>query len=246
MSHVASNSPTGTRSERAYWVRSTIALPLDDGKPSPPKRPAGKRFVEPYRLTDEQRARLVAPLEEKKIGDDEGRTLFAAAMEYDLAGCRALAETAPTSIPAPPPAPAERDPALSALAAAAQALAEGLAALEPTAAGRLLAGLKEADRFKRDYGADYLDAISGELARIAAAAEAPVAAPKPPKPAPVPEEAKRFVLRAADAFRDCFEQKPTAQPESPFIVALEAIVAATAIPIPTDPRTLAQILEGKL
>jgi hypothetical protein len=131
------------------------------------------------------------------------------------------------------------------LATAAAALADALTALEPTAADRLLAGLKQADRFKRDYSADYLDALRGELARIATAAEPPVAAPEPPRPAPLPEEAKRFILRAADAFRDCFEQKPTAEPDSPFLVALGAVVTATGIPIPTDPQTLAQVLEGR-
>ena len=46
------------------------------------------------------------------------------------------------------------------------------------------------------------------------------------------------MLRAADTFRDCFELATDAQPGSPFVTALEAIVTATGIRMPTDQPTL--------
>jgi hypothetical protein len=239
MSHVGSSSSTGTRSGRTYWVRRHIAPPPEEGKPSAPKKRKGQRFVQPYRLTEEQRTKLLKPLEEKGIGDPESRDLFAAAMEYDLAGCQALAEPEP---PKPRrPAPAKQDPALAALMMTAKALVEQIAGLDAGARSRLLAALKEGDRFKRDYTCDYLAALGAELSRIATAAPAP----KRPAPPALSADVRRFILRASDAFADCFEQKATAQRGSPFAAAIKALVAATGIPVPTDGQTLAEILEGK-
>lgn len=232
-------------SGRSYWVRRTSPPPPEAERSSPPKRPAGKRFVEPYRLSDEQRAAIIAPLAALGVGDEESRSLFAAAMEYDLAGCRELASAEPPQ-PArrPKPKPSADERSLRELAAAAQALAEQLAGLTPAAAERLRLALSETDRFKHGYGDEYLQALRCELQRIAGttASKGPEqAAPPPPKPE-VPEAAQRFVLRAADAYADCFETKPSPQRGSAFLDTLKAIVSATGVRVPTEPRAVAEIL----
>lgn len=232
------------RSGRTYWVRRTPVPPVEaePASPSPPKRPTGKRFVEPYRLSDEQRAAIAAPLAELGIGDAESRDLFAAAMEYDLAGCRDLASPEPQP-PARKAKPSAEERRLRALAEAAQALADQLAGLDPKASERLALALSETDRFKRSYGDDYLRALRCELQRIAAAAPEPASVRAAPPPEPeLPESARRFVLRAADAFGDCFETKASAQRGSPFLAALKAIVTATGVRVPQDARTVAEIL----
>lgn len=243
MSKVGSTSPLSTRvsSGRTYWVRNGIAMPAGDDQPTPtpPKPPGGKRFVEPYRLTDEQRATLIAPLADMGIGDAESRGLFAAAMEYDLAGCRALTEPAPD--PVPRPAPTGTEGALAELAQAAQSLAELIERMDDSTATRLQQCLADTDRFKRRYDQDYLKSLRCELLRVAGAgrlAERPAA----PSPSPLSEEARRFVLRAADAFGDCFELTASAGPGTPFAAAIAAIVAATGVQIPTDLQALSQIL----
>jgi hypothetical protein len=86
-----------THSGRSYWVRNILASARDNTpEPSPPAKGSSKspttrkRFVEPYRLSDEQRAAMLAPLAERGIGDPESRELFAAALAYDLATCYEL------------------------------------------------------------------------------------------------------------------------------------------------------------
>jgi len=91
--------PQRTHSGRSYWVRNILASTRDNadaaetnptakGVPKPP--PTKKRFVEPYRLSDEQRAGMLAPLAELGVGDPGSRELFAAALAYDLATCYEL------------------------------------------------------------------------------------------------------------------------------------------------------------
>jgi len=55
-------------------------------------------------------------------------------------------------------------------------------------------------------------------------------------------EARRFILRVADAFEDCFELAPDTRPDSPFPSALDAIVTTTNIGVPTDQDALTRIL----
>lgn len=244
---MGSDSPpiSRLRSGRTYWVRRTTPPPAEaePASPSAPKRPAGKRFVEPYRLSDDQRAAIIAPLEALGVGDAESRDLFAAAMEYDLAGCRDLTSSQPEQ-PARTPNPSAEERRLREVAESAQALAEQLARLDQKATERLALALTESDRFKRGYGDDYLRALHCELQRIASATpkQAPERAAPPPKPE-LPESARRFVLRAADAFGDCFETKASAQRGSAFLAALKAIVTTTGVRVPADPRAVAAILD---
>lgn len=191
-----------THSGRSYWVRNVLASARDNAdaadtiptaKGVPKSQQTKKRFVEPYRLSDEQRAAMLAPLADRGIGDPESRELFAAALAYDLATCYELTVANPDRAAAPasdevaaeltrqaPTKPQARkvsgkgalDPALAELTLAAQALAAHIEALGAEARTSLLQGLREGDRFRRGYDDDYLSALHGELLRIVLGASA--------------------------------------------------------------------------
>lgn len=242
----SSSSPTaGARSKRTNWIRHTISPTTGTANSTSSRTSGGKRFVEPYRLSEAQRRAMLSPLEQQDIGDDESRSLFAAALEYDLAGCQELTEPAVPSPPAAPERPpSQEDLAITALAQAAESLAEQLRDLDDAAVLLLQQELADADRFRRSYGNDYLESLGYELRRVADAGE-PHEQDVPTAPGgepPISEDTRRFVLRAADAFEDCFELKPDAEPDSPFVAALAAIAEATGIGIPTDQSNLSRIL----
>jgi len=221
--------PQRTHSGRSYWVRN-IGAPAKGNvdpshaakgasQPNPPPAEASrhkKRFVEPYRLTDEQRAAVLAPLAERGIGDPESRELFAAALSYDLATCYELtvvraepeqsdvgtATTVPEATPVPRKSAGRKttratppNPALAALAETARQVTAQLGALEAPVRAKLLEDLGKGDRFRRGYDESYLAALSEELLRLVAsigtdvASEEPAAEPapaQPPKPAAPP------------------------------------------------------------
>jgi hypothetical protein len=272
--------PQRTHGRRSYWVRNLPAAAKDDPDATEahtaskglPKSPSTKkRFVEPYRLSDAQRAAMVAPLAEGRIGDPESRELFAAALAYDLATCYDLMAASPDGTAAPAAtetaaAPAGRAPgktqgrktartavpapALAELADVAKTLAARLDGLEGAVRTALLHGLAENDPFHRGYDEAYLAALRGELMRIALCtgakvpvpgAEQPAPLAKPPTPKPSPA-ARQFIARAAGAFEECFDQAPTAQVGGPFAAMLKALATATGLRIPTDARTLADLL----
>ncbi len=209
-----------THSGRSYWVRNVLASTRDNAaadtshtaKGVPKPTTTKKRFVEPYRLSDEQRAGMLAPLADRGIGDPESRELFAAALAYDLATCYELTVANADQVAPHPsdevnaqragqkpakstarqagrkvalePAPAE----LVDLAEVSRALAGRIDALGAEARTSLLRGLSEGDRFHRGYDDDYLAALRGELLRIAlgvgTAGGDVAAAPPPPAPPP--------------------------------------------------------------
>ena len=227
------------RGKRLYWVRSGSVLPAPDQSASTPLGETPKRFVEPVRLSAEQRARLLAPLAGHGIGDAPSRELFVAAMEYDLAGCRAL-QAAPDRPPAAtqPPSPASGEPSLRELGVLAETLARHLAGLDESAANQLQRQLAATDRFARGYDSHSLRALRGELERLGQAA----GAVRPADPPRLPEAARWFVRRAAEAFRDCFEWEPGAAPGEPFLVALAAVVEVGELAIPLDPAGIQDAL----
>jgi hypothetical protein len=278
--------PQRTHSGRSYWVRNIVAPARDDAdtnpavkgasRPNPPppnQSSPRKRFVEPYRLSSEQRTAMLAPLAERNVGDPESRELFAAALAYDLATCYELtvANTEPER-PLTLPEPAVREPmvargkaasrktaqpalpgpALTELAEAARVLTGRLDALDPVSRAKLLQTLGEGDRFCRGYDDAYLSSLRGELLRLATGiatvvVDAPAAEP-PPSPkriaSPKPSPAAcQFIARAAGAFEECFDQAPTAQAGGPFVAILKALVEITGVRIPTDPHNLAALLK---
>jgi hypothetical protein len=151
--------------------------------------------------------------------------------------------------------------ALTELAEAARTLSGRLQTLDAESRTRLFQALHQGDRFQRGYDDAYLMALTGELTRLAEGAapqptavataeagpELPAATAPPPAPKKVPAPkpspaARQFIIRAADAFEECFDQAPTAQVGGPFAAMLKALAVATGIRIPTDARSLAEIL----
>jgi hypothetical protein len=246
MSKVGTDSSpsTPTIRKRSYWVRG--ALSPGSSKSTSPKAKTGKRFVAPYRLSDEQREALLASLQGQGLGDAESRALFAAALEYDLASCNAL------TMPAQEPEQGsltdhtfDSDAALAQLGQAAATLADQISRLEAKNAKRLTDGLQSADRFNRGYGDDYFCSLRKELERIAAVVltnDAVQGTEPLPKPA-LSVDARRFILRAADAFSECFAIAPTAQDGATFLSVIEAITAATGVVIPVDQLSLTEIIQ---
>jgi len=87
------------RAVHSHWVHADPPMDLstEQDRPTSPKS-SGQRFVEPCRFTDAQRTSLLITLKELGIGDDESRSLFLAALEYDLARCQSLLAVNPGSI----------------------------------------------------------------------------------------------------------------------------------------------------
>lgn len=232
------SAPNKTVKKGRYWIHNTTKTP-NQSEAKPRKRP---RFVEPYRLSNEQRSAMLVPLERLGIGDEETRSLFSAAMEYDLASCHGKGEQAEAAATNPKPHPSADEISLTALHHAAGDLAERLKALDETSKARLQQTLKETDRFRRTYDDEYFGVLRYELLRLAAVAKPPEQ-PDPPAKPPISEVAQRFIVRAADAFEECFDTKATARVRGPFLLTLKAIAAATGIQVPTDASSIAELLK---
>lgn len=233
------------RSGRTYWVRANLPSDLAvDITPASPKK-SGKRFVEPFRLDNSQRGALAAALAQRGIGDEESRSLYIAAMEYDLAGCRQLLEGAPPTPASPEATPGlapTTDPALLKLAQVAKTLVDSLGALDAAQRVLLARGLEDADCFARLYGEAYIDALRLELSRLGTAIQAKKGVLEAAKPAPITREIRNFLRRAADAFGECFETNPSTQPDSPFLHALRTLSEVTGLALPLDEPSLTDIL----
>jgi len=134
--------------------------------------------------------------------------------------------------------------AIGALVETAGQLAYELANLDTATSLRLQQELESTDHLRRGDGEDYLETLLGELRRVASVGKsldrlaAELAVPR----TACSDEARRFILRIADAFEDCFERTPDTQPDSPFATALAAIVTATDINVPTNQAILTGIL----
>lgn len=230
--------PNKTVKKGRYWVHNTTKPPNQVEEAKPRKR---QRFVEPYRLSDEQRSAILVPLKRLGIGDEETRSLFSAAMEYDLASCHNAAGRSVAVVMDSKPDLSPDEVSLSPLHDAARDLAERLKTLDETSKARLQQSLKETDRFRRTYD-EYFSVLRYELLRLAAVAK-PAEQPNPPAEPATSEAAQRFIVRAADAFEECFDIKATARVSGPFLLTLKAIATATGIQIPTDAGSIAQLLK---
>jgi hypothetical protein len=239
------SSPTvGTRPRHTKQARRTASSVAHGAKTPFPKKPDGKRFVEPYRLGTEQRCAMLSALKKRKIGDEESRALFAAALEYALAVYhQSPSPTEPSSTTSPERRSTIENPVVSALTEAAGSLVQQIEKLGDTASRLLEQELEKEDRFRRSYSEEYLKSLDLALRRFAVIGKPVVEnAPTASDASGPAENARRFVLHAADAFQDCFELAPDSEPGSPFPAALEAIGGIVGMGIPTDSATLNRIL----
>ncbi len=175
--------------------------------PNALKRIKKAHFLEPYRLCDTVRTALLTCLADQGIGDRESRDLFAAAVEYAIAGCRvstrvprgspdepAPIQSASGVIPAAEPAIETAAP-MPSIAEAARLFLKLLAELNQPARAAIAAQLRASDPFDRAHDQAYLDAISREVERIAEAAACARSDPAPSTTHPhtqitPPQEAK--------------------------------------------------------
>ncbi len=205
----------------------------ESGEEIGPRKKKGKRFVDPVRLGESDRNRLIHLLEKRGIGDAEGRSLFIAAMEYDLAECREAVPEEETRRAGGKNLPAE-------IRETARALAQQLQGLAGETQQQFLEHLGASDPFRRTYGPEYLQALGIELQRLDEAAQR--LSHLKPKKSPPSEAAGRFIRRAAAAYRDCFEMEPQVGRGSDFIAILRALASVTGIAIPVDVTTVRKLL----
>ncbi len=144
----------------------------------------GKRFVEPYPFTPEQRTGISEALAAVGLGDEMSREIFIGAIAYDLAVLESapstVADATATALPPPPEPPRpEPDPGGAqqgrpldggALATAAASLCALLGKLSAEQQRALGASLRAHDPFQRDHGPDYLAALRTEIGRLASTA----------------------------------------------------------------------------
>lgn len=214
------------------------------GEANPTADAKGGRFVEPWRLDEARKRAIVQALEQRNIGDPEGRRLFAGALEYQLATFRELEAAAPV---APEPPPATDTSALDALAEQARGLARLLAEIPREQEPELLRSLAEQDEMGRAYAPRYLDILYTEASRLAEASTLLAmglrAAPPPETPASQPSPALLVLLRSlAQVFEECFEQVPSAAPRGPFANTLKLISDNLAVEIPHSRAVLEKVL----
>ena len=210
-----SSIPTPTPGRKSSPPRSrSLRNPQAEPPDAPPqnalKRTKRAHFLEPYRLSEPGRAALLACLTEQAVGDPESRELFAAAVEYGIASCRASTkDTRASAQPAAASEPEERptaqpaatpDPSAphSTLAETARLLVREIRALDERSREAITGGLRASDPFDRVHDQAYLDALCREVERIAEAASVSLAAaPVPPPVSPLESPAATTSAPAA-------------------------------------------------
>lgn len=238
--------PTGrSGGSRSYWVKSLGPPGGQPGSASAEADAGATRFVEPFHFDDKQRNALLALLRRLRIGDTDGREIFMVAIAYDLAAYKQQQGSEPP--PAQPPAPQSAEPqglGMGPMASAIAALCEQLDALDEEGRERLIAVLQQGDRFQRGYDARYLTELRCELDLLAQVCANPKteATPAQPPPPVLSPQARHLLARLANAYRDCFEDPPSADPAGPFAHVVIQLCQIAAIDLPTDEDSLGQAL----
>ena len=203
------------------------------------QRRKGSRFVGPTQLDDNQKSRIRAALEKKKIGDEIGREIFIGALEYQISAFAGRLKRLPA-----PPEPqtqgtnAARDKTLSAIALKASSLSALLRELADGAKARAIKALATQDRLGRGYDERYLCELGGEIDRIERACIAAAASPDPAEPEPDPAPSRELVARLAGVFSECFEMEPTADEDGAFRATLAVLRQVTGLAIGQEPAFL--------
>jgi hypothetical protein len=217
------------------------------GKDSPDPATGAKaeHFVEPWRLTDQEKSAISKALKKRNIGDAEGRRIFVGALEYELSAYR-VAEAGPLEAePAPPVVDLS---ALRALDRVARELATKLGEIPQEQEPALLKTLEAQDEMGRGYSARYLDRLYQEASRLAEACElvaAAMGAAQPPGPTPAGQPSPamlQLIGSLTHVFEECFEQAPTPAARGPFAATLKAVADSVGLEIPRSREVLEQVL----
>lgn len=265
MRKTAAETPTADRKgppPRGHWVRGSDSEPSEPAVRNALRRTKKASFIEPDRLSETARAALLARLSELKLGDQDSRELFAAAVEYAIASSRGAAAETPAPTPAAPtPAAVATSrlaiPAgpLQELAQTAALLAGHLSRLDTQTCEALLTQLQQSDLFGRAHDQAYLETVAREIRRIGeASAAVPQAQPaaataKASRPeasrAQAGKRAARLVQRVADAYESCFETRVTEVTGEVFIPVIRMIGAEAGIELSPEDAQLMTLLRGR-
>ncbi len=206
----------------------------------------GEHFVEPWRLSDQEKSAISKKLQKRKIGDVEGRRIFVGALEYELSAFRAAEAGQPAAAPAPPAVDLS---ALQAVDRVARELAAKLGEIPQDQEPALLETLEAQDEMGRSYSARYLDRLYQEASRLAEACglmTAALATAQAPEPSPAEEPSAamlQLIGSLTHVFEECFEQTPTPAARGAFAATLKAVADGAGLDIPRSRKVLEQVLE---
>lgn len=224
---------------KARWLRADI----QPNAPAPDREKTEKRpqshFVEPYRFETADRAELMQTLQTNRLGDEPGRRLFVAALEFEIGNfLQAAVDTPQPDPPKPQAAPA----ALERIGEAAAALASLLEAIDDETREPLTQALARSDRYGRSYNQRYLEQLRSELLSVQdACALAPPE--EPPAAASEGQLSEPFIVSLAETYRECFEIQPTPAKTGPFYRVARKILEITGLPVRLDQKLLKAVLE---
>lgn len=249
MARTLNPQPPSARSgggNRSYWVKSLTPTGGESGEVPATGDSESPRFVEPFRFDAKQKNALLQLLRRLRIGDTDGREIFMVAIAYDLAAYQAQAANAPAALEQPeaPQVPSSLGLALEPMAAAVAGLCAQLDALDSLGRERLVAELQRGDRFQRGYDERYLTELRCELDLLGQVCSTPAqtGVQAPPQSPTLSPQARHLLARLANAYSDCFEDQPTADPEGSFAQVVAQLCQIAAIELPTDADSLTHAL----
>jgi hypothetical protein len=207
------------------------------------------RFVGATHLDEKQKLDIEKELKRRRIGDEMGRQIFVAAVEYQISAFAdqlVRSDDAPRAKPPPRPRDRALEQILIAVEEQARLLSELLLQVPKPSMPQLARVLAAQDERGRNYDEGYLCELGGEIDRLRRACSAMTSIEEPmdtaPDTGPDPETSSGFVRKLAGIFAECFEQDPNAAADGPFRACLEVLDQMTPYVIGHDPDFLSRIL----
>jgi len=239
-------APTRTCKEPGAILTAPTRTQGPSGAPNKAK-PTGSRFLDPVHLSERQKLDIGRSLKKKGIGDEMGRQIFIAAVEYQLSAfADQLVQREAPQIEHPP-----RDRALDQILLAveeqARLLAELLLQVPKPSRSSLARAIAEQEKKGCLDGAADLDELGDRIDRLRRACNQMTSSGEvQTQPAgPEPKANLELVRKLAGAFAECFEQVPTAAEDGAFRTCLAVLDEATDLAIGYEPDFLSRVLGNK-
>jgi len=236
-------------------LRKAATDPVAGGQPeagAPAKgTPKGKatdsRFVGATHLDEKQKLDIERALKQRRIGDDMGRQIFIAVVEYQLSAFadQLMRSDGPNVETVPRPRDRALEQILLAVEEQARLLSELLLQVPRPSMPELARVLTAQDERGRAYDEGYLCELGGEIDRLRRACNAMTTTEETQETGPDPETSVGFVSKLAGIFAECFEQEPTAAEDGPFRACLEVLDEMTDYVIGHEPGFLSRILDNR-
>jgi len=198
-------------------------------------------------LDEKQKLGIEKELKRRRIGDEMGRQIFIAALEYQISNFagQLMRSDAPRDEPAPRPRDRALEQILIAVEEQARLLSELLLQVPKPSMPELARVLTAQDERGRNYDEGYFCELGSEIDRLRRACNAMTDIEKPIDTGPDPESSGAFVRKLAGIFSECFEQEPTAAADGPFRSCLEVLDQMTDYVIGHDPEFLSRMLANR-